>query len=341
MLINTIVGPYGNCMIIYKTTNLINGKFYVGQDSKNNPEYYGSGTIFKLALKKYGKENFQKEIVEYCSTQEELNEREKYWIKETKAIELGYNLAQGGFGVSNMSDEIKKKISKSKKGKKLILTDEQRLQYSLRMKNRKISDETRKKLSKANKGKKLSQEHRKKLSESHKGIKLTEEQKRKIGEKSRGRKHTEEAKRKIGEKSRSRKHTEETKKLIGEKGRGRKLSQEHRQALLNAIKGNQWNRGRIHTQETREKRRITSTGRIHSEETRKKLSEIQTNQKKVCMINPETKEVIKIFSSIYYASKETGINRSNISTCLNKKCSHKNHVRKTAGGYKWKFYVEE
>ena len=52
-------------MIIYKTTNLINKKIYIGQDTKNNPNYLGSGKYFKYALKKYGKENFSKEIIEF------------------------------------------------------------------------------------------------------------------------------------------------------------------------------------------------------------------------------------------------------------------------------------
>ena len=54
-------------MIIYKTTNLINNKIYIGQDSRNNPYYYGSGTIITLAIKKYGKNNFKKEILETCN----------------------------------------------------------------------------------------------------------------------------------------------------------------------------------------------------------------------------------------------------------------------------------
>ncbi len=129
--------------------------------------------------------------------------------------------------------------------------------------------------------------------------------------------------------------SEETKKLISEKRRGRKISESHKQALLNAIKGNQWNKGRKHTKEAKKKIGEVSKGRVFSEETKKKLSQIQTNQKKVCMINPETKEVIKIFSSIYYAGKETEINRANITTCLSEKTN-----RKKAGGYEWKFYEE-
>ena len=69
-------------MVIYKTTNLINGKIYVGQDTKNNPNYLGSGKILKFALKKYGIENFKKEILEECLTLDELNELEKYGPKE-------------------------------------------------------------------------------------------------------------------------------------------------------------------------------------------------------------------------------------------------------------------
>jgi len=44
-------------MIIYKTTNLINGKYYIGKDKYNNPSYLGSGFILYQAIKKYGKEN--------------------------------------------------------------------------------------------------------------------------------------------------------------------------------------------------------------------------------------------------------------------------------------------
>jgi group I intron endonuclease len=320
-------------MIIYKTTNLINGKFYIGQDGKNNPKYLGSGTAFKLALKKYGKENFIKEVIEVCSNQDELNEKEKYWIKETKAIELGYNLAEGGFGVSNMSDEIKQKISKSKKGKKLSKEHSEKAKNAF--KGKKHTEETKRKLSEINKGKKLSPEHIKKMSESHKGLKLSEEHKRKIGDRFRGKPLSEEHRKKIGASNKGKKLSEKTKKLIGESGRGRKLSEKHKKLISRSLIGNQWNKGRKHTEEAKKKIAEASRGRTHSEETRKKLSEIQTNQKKVCMINPETKEVIKIFSSIHYASKETGINRPNISTCLNEKTK-----RNRAGGYEWKFYEE-
>jgi group I intron endonuclease len=87
-------------MVIYKTTNLVNGKFYIGKDenNNNNNKYLGSGKILKLAFEKYGKENFKKEIIESCISKVELEEREKYWIDKLSATTLGYNITEGGTG---------------------------------------------------------------------------------------------------------------------------------------------------------------------------------------------------------------------------------------------------
>jgi len=65
--------------ILYKTTNLINNKTYIGIHQTNdlNDGYLGSGIAFKKALKKYGKENFFREIIETCSSFDELLEKEK------------------------------------------------------------------------------------------------------------------------------------------------------------------------------------------------------------------------------------------------------------------------
>ena len=85
-------------MVIYKTTNLLNGKFYIGKDEKNNPEYLGSGKILKQSISKHGVEQFKKEILEYCTNKDELNEREIYWINTLSATTLGYNITDGGTG---------------------------------------------------------------------------------------------------------------------------------------------------------------------------------------------------------------------------------------------------
>ena len=108
--------------VIYKTTNLINGKFYVGKDENNNPKYLGSGKLLHKAICKYGKENFKKEILEYCN---ELNhgEREVYWINELNSFSPnGYNIMNGSFGGDTYTHHPNKqlysnRISIANKGK--------------------------------------------------------------------------------------------------------------------------------------------------------------------------------------------------------------------------------
>lgn len=92
-------------MIIYKITNLINNKIYIGRDKNNNTKYFGSGFLIKKAIKKYGKCNFKKEILEFCNNEKELNEKEIYWIKKLKSQnpKIGYNLCDGGHDGSNWS----------------------------------------------------------------------------------------------------------------------------------------------------------------------------------------------------------------------------------------------
>ena len=91
-------------MVIYKTTNLVNGRFYVGKDARNRRNYLGSGKVLRRAIDKYGKASFKKEILEYCKDLKQLDEREKYWIKELDAVELGYNLTEGGTGGDTHGD---------------------------------------------------------------------------------------------------------------------------------------------------------------------------------------------------------------------------------------------
>lgn len=176
-------------MYIYKTTNLVNYRVYIGKSEKSyNPDYYGSGLLLKRAINKYGKENFKNELVEECDDIEELNSKEKYWINFYS--KNSYNLAEGGDGgwtTKHFNEDQKKryreKLSKAQKG-------------------RTVSEETRKIISDKNSGKfygdkdKISktikklwlnpnsiynnEEYRKKLSESGKKRKWSEETKEKI-----------------------------------------------------------------------------------------------------------------------------------------------------------------
>jgi group I intron endonuclease len=111
-------------MIIYVTKNLINGKKYIGKDSNNDPNYLGSGTLLKEDIIKYGKENFKKEILEYCN-KDNLGEREEYWINFFNVVKSKdfYNIRSQTSGWYNKDlnqekyDYVTNKISKALLGK--------------------------------------------------------------------------------------------------------------------------------------------------------------------------------------------------------------------------------
>ena len=86
---------------IYKTTNKINGKYYIGMHKTDDLEdgYLGSGTYFSRSLEKYGKENFEREILEYCNSDEEMHNAEARYITEDVVNDKkSYNLKLGGLG---------------------------------------------------------------------------------------------------------------------------------------------------------------------------------------------------------------------------------------------------
>ena len=156
-------------MVIYKTTNLVNGKYYIGQDSKNDPNYLGSGKLLKYAIEKYSIENFQKEILETCNTKEQLNEREIFWIKELNSIETGYNISEGGGGGNTrlgMGEEDYNKWIKNKSeaqtGKVGYWTGKKRPKHSEKLKGRSRPTPWLA-------GKPLSEDHKNKIAQSKVG----------------------------------------------------------------------------------------------------------------------------------------------------------------------------
>ena len=99
--------------LVYKTTNLVNGKIYIGKHETDhlNDGYLGSGNLLKLAIAKYGEENFQREILFECSSREEMNAKEAELVNEEflKRKDV-YNIkqgGQGGFDFINTSSNIK------------------------------------------------------------------------------------------------------------------------------------------------------------------------------------------------------------------------------------------
>lgn len=85
---------------IYKTTNIENGKFYIGKHKSDSydPDYLGSGVYITSAIAKHGEDKFTNEIIDTADSADELNEKEKFWITKLDARNLGYNIAPGGDG---------------------------------------------------------------------------------------------------------------------------------------------------------------------------------------------------------------------------------------------------
>lgn len=116
---------------IYKTTNTITKKIYIGAHSTENINdgYLGSGKQLKDAIKKYGIDNFTREILEFFDSREKAFEREaevvtEDFIKKTNT----YNMCPGGLGCSTKTEQFKLQVSKKLKGR--ILTEEHKKKIS-------------------------------------------------------------------------------------------------------------------------------------------------------------------------------------------------------------------
>lgn len=105
---------------IYKTTNILNKKLYIGQHraEKFDTSYFGSGAIICNAIKKYGKSAFVCEIIETCESDDELNDREAYWIAYYNSTNesIGYNIRYGG-KQQPCPEYVKRKISEKAIGR--------------------------------------------------------------------------------------------------------------------------------------------------------------------------------------------------------------------------------
>jgi hypothetical protein len=98
---------------VYKITNLINSKIYIGVHKTSNLDdgYMGSGKSLKQAIKKYGLQNFKKEIINFCSSETEMFEQEKQLVNENFVkLSTTYNNKIGGSGgfISNITSVANK-----------------------------------------------------------------------------------------------------------------------------------------------------------------------------------------------------------------------------------------
>lgn len=136
--------------LIYKITNNVNGKYYIGQHKTEDPydNYMGSGNLIRSAIRKYGIQNFIKEILFDFDNFEDMNKKEKELVNKNTCLPnnpMSYNLSEGGTG-----------------GNKIIWTQEKRKKCSIKFKKfgkdnpfygKKHSAKTKKSISKHTRGK--------------------------------------------------------------------------------------------------------------------------------------------------------------------------------------------
>ena len=218
---------------IYETTNLINGKKYIGQKTSRvflKEEYLGSGKGIKLAINKYGKENFKVRLIEECNTKEELDNREIYWIDYYNAVKDKnyYNISKGGEHWNLSSEYIietnKKYQSKKMKGRIYVNKgyDEERFIWPEQLDEYLNSGYTR---GRCQKSKDIIS---KRTKEAMSNVKLTDEQKYRMGSSNRGKLLSEETKKKMSDYWKGRNKpwsrlpkSEETKKKMSESAKKR------------------------------------------------------------------------------------------------------------------------
>lgn len=214
--------------VIYRHFCTKSGKSYIGQTLQSPKDRWarhlydaenGSPFAIHCAIRKYGEENFISRIVEDNIPESQLQERENHYIQLWNTITPnGYNMREDGTGGS-LTDEVKQKISDSKKGQNLSDETKQKISKSMKGKNcgylngmfgKTLSDEHIEILRKTHKGKAKSKDHREKIGKANTGNVHSEETKKKIsdsrkgkygGEKNPfyGKKHSEESKQKAKE----------------------------------------------------------------------------------------------------------------------------------------------
>lgn len=148
---------------VYQHKNKINGKMYFGITSRTPSERWGkNGSSYKTtphfysAIQKYGWDNFEHNILYQNLTKEEACEIEKSLIKKykTQNRKFGYNILEGG-QAAELPIEVREKMSKAMMGNKNGL-------------GHPCSEEKKKKISDSQKGRKFSEKHKRKLSEAAK-----------------------------------------------------------------------------------------------------------------------------------------------------------------------------
>ena len=148
---------------VYKITNLVNGKFYIGVHRTDNPNdgYMGSGIAIKEAIKKHGRQNFQKEILLITESKEEAFVEEKKLTVDF-SNRNNYNMKLGGVG-GFTSDNAKKGYEAANFSKEMLSENGKR---NVKTFTKKQLSENGRKGGLSLKGKPKSDEHKRKIREA-------------------------------------------------------------------------------------------------------------------------------------------------------------------------------
>lgn len=171
--------------VIYKITNIVNNKIYIGQTTKSIRRRWSQhkncskklvSPLYR-AMTKYGFESFIIEQVDTAETRKTLNEKEEYYINIFNSrCPNGYNIAcplnqKNVYEDTRTKEKLSKIMSEKAKKRWKTMPEEERLKYVKRRLGKHLSDEVKKRISEANKGRKLTKEQKKNISEGHKNLK--------------------------------------------------------------------------------------------------------------------------------------------------------------------------
>ena len=164
---------------LYKTTNMIDGKFYIGVHSTANPDdgYIGSGKRLWHAIRKHGIEHFTREILETFDDECSMYQKERLVVDEAFVARRDtYNIAIGGHGgnvIRGFSDDELKTHRAKFKGPQ---TKEHCLNISIARTGIRISEDQKTIISQFQKGRSKSEDHKTKIGDANRGKKRTPEQ---------------------------------------------------------------------------------------------------------------------------------------------------------------------
>jgi group I intron endonuclease len=232
-------------MLIYKITNTLNGKVYIGLTTTSLAERFrdhksrartGADSLLCRAMRKYGVDVFTAEVLTTVETREDLVKAEQRFIAEYGAMDRsqGYNMTAGGEGTWGRaySEETRAKMSAA--AKRQMLDEEMRARLSAATKLQMADEAMRARLAELRRGKGLSQETRDKISAAMKARPYDPERCAKIADALRGKKRPPEVGQKVSAAKLGKPMSDAAKAAMSAAGKGKPKSEAHKAAMRSA-----------------------------------------------------------------------------------------------------------